>query len=122
MRPDGTADWKEAWRAMDRRSRERITLAIQRGEYLKDPREARLAAGLAERWRRQNRFFPLLIPATMVVYILMALSLALSITLVVGSSLLLGAVLSVVALPIWRMKNRRLERAESANRSRGWSS
>ena len=54
---DGGAEWRDAWRAIPRRHRLRISWAVQWGSAVEE-RNAALAAGLATRWLGYARWFP----------------------------------------------------------------
>lgn len=110
-------NWKQEWRSTDRGRRQRVIQAVQAGERLGNPADARLALGLAQSWRRQFKVLRCLIPIAMLIYVVIGLRSGRNAALVLGSCVLLGAFISAIMLPILRMHTRRLERAEDANRT-----
>lgn len=106
-----------SFRSADRTRRQRIVEAVQRGEALADPADARLAVALAESWLREHRYGLALIPVTMLVYgLVLSLGGNRSAGVVFGSSVLLGVFLFSVMFPIFRIKGGKLKRAVAANR------
>jgi hypothetical protein len=116
-RSEGDSDWEREMKSTPWRDRWRIARAVRRGSRLDKPREARLAAEMAERQlaaTRPSRQFPI-------------------VKLVIGAALLalgaLGGVVTVAALGAFFLllglversqssrATRRLERAVKANRA-----
>lgn len=116
MTPSSTEPLR-SFRNVERPRRQRIVEAVQRGEALADPADARLAVALAESWLRQHRYGFALIPVTVLVYgVVLSLGGNRTAGVVLGSSVLLGVFLFGVMFPIHRIKGRKLQRAVAANR------
>lgn len=111
-----SAEPLRSFRNADRPRRQRIVEAVQRGEALTDPADARLAVALGESFLRQHRYGLALIPVAMLVYGVLGVSGNRSAGLVAGSSVLLGVFLFSVMFPINRIKGRKIQRAIAANR------
>jgi Flp pilus assembly protein TadB len=114
--PAQIPEWRREMKQTPWRDRRRIARAVRRGERLDDPREARLAAGMAEQQQKVNRSMRLLPKANLIFGVALVLIGLLATALRVA---LLGALIIALAL-IERTRRdrqrRRLEHAEWANR------
>jgi hypothetical protein len=120
MRVPQGPELRDAWRALDGKTRRLIDRAITRGQPLEDSRYAAIAVGRATEALRSESLVILVLSGIILVVLPLALALSfgLGVFQVIQTPTVwvsLGLWL-VIVLPLYGLRRRRLEQAEKANR------